>query len=210
MDIKKKDIVDRLRKEYQGARPELEYKNPYELLVATILSAQCTDKRVNIVTKTLFKKYPDPSSLSKASYDVLCEEIHSCGFYQAKATNLINTAKMLCEMFGGEVPKTLEELTLLPGVGRKTANVVLFNAFGKPAFAVDTHVFRVSNRLGIADSDNVLDTEKQLTELIDENEWGDAHHWLIYHGRRICASRKPKCHTCFLNDLCRYYNEGEK
>ena len=196
------EILKRLETVYFDAKPALNFSNPYELLVATILSAQCTDVRVNMVTKNLFKKYPDAFCLANSNIDELKEEIHSCGCYAIKAKNLIGTAHILCEKHNGNVPSTMEELTMLPGVGRKTANVVLSNAFGIPGIAVDTHVFRVSNRLGLANSKDVEKTEMQLRKNIPENKWSNAHHWLIYHGRQVCSARNPKCTNCFLNDLC--------
>lgn len=198
----KQEILRRLEEEYQGAKPALHYATPFQLLVATILSAQCTDVRVNLVTKDLFVKYKDAAALAGADYDELCGEIHSCGCYGVKAKNLIGTAKLLVEKYGGEVPQTMDELTELPGVGRKTANVVLSNAFGIPGFAVDTHVFRVSNRMGLACAKDVAETERQLCALVPQEKWGDAHHWLIYHGRQVCAARKPKCETCVVGDIC--------
>lgn len=196
------EILRRMEQVYADAKPALHFQNAYELLVATILSAQCTDVRVNKVTKDLFVHYKNAEELSQADYSELCDEIHSCGCYAVKAKNLINTAKLLMEQFGGEVPQTMEELTTLPGVGRKTANVVLSNAFGIPGFAVDTHVFRVSNRLGLAHAKDVAKTEEQLCALVPREKWGNAHHWLIYHGRQICSARKPKCGECFLKDIC--------
>lgn len=196
------EILRRMEQVYADAKPALHFHNAYELLVATILSAQCTDVRVNKVTKDLFVHYKNAEELSRADYSELCDEIHSCGCYAVKAKNLINTAKLLMEQFGGEVPQTMEELTTLPGVGRKTANVVLSNAFGIPGFAVDTHVFRVSNRLGLAHAKDVAKTEEQLCALVPREKWGNAHHWLIYHGRQICSARKPKCGECFLKDIC--------
>jgi len=195
-------ILQRMSEVYAGAKPALHFRSPYELLVATILSAQCTDKRVNQVTEGLFAHYPTPQALAAADLDALAEEIHSCGCYAMKAKNLLGTAKKLVEEFGGQVPRTMEELTTLPGVGRKTANVVLSNAFGIPGLAVDTHVFRVSNRLGLAQAKNVEKTEEQLCALIPRERWGEAHHWLIYHGRQVCSARKPACKSCFLRDLC--------
>lgn len=205
MIMYKQEILNRLEQHYAGASSELDFKNPYELLVATILSAQCTDVRVNIVTKGLFKKYPDVHSLANADVDELMEQIHSCGYYTMKAKNLIGTSKAILEL-GGQVPNTMEELIKLPGVGRKTANVVLSNAFGVPGFAVDTHVFRVTNRLGLADAKDVDKVEQQMCALLPEEKWGQAHHWLIYHGRRVCHARKPECGTCFLNDICKEYS----
>lgn len=196
------EILRRLEEVYFDAKPALHFKNPYELLVATILSAQCTDVRVNQVTEKLFPHYPDAEHLAQADFSELCDEIHSCGCYSVKAKNLISTAKTLVREYGGEVPDTMEALTKLAGVGRKTANVVLSNAFGIPGIAVDTHVFRVSHRLGLADAKDVEKTEFQLRELIPEEKWGQAHHWLIYHGRQVCTARKPACDTCFLRDIC--------
>ena len=202
--MSKQDILSLLEQHYKGAKPALEFKNPYELLVATILSAQCTDVRVNKVTRGLFAHYPDAAALSAADYDELCSEVKSCGCYGVKAKNLIGTAKLLMSGHDGEVPRTMEELTALPGVGRKTANVVLSNAFGIPGLAVDTHVFRVSARLGLASGKDVETTEKELCALIPREKWGEAHHWLIYHGRQVCSARKPACAECFLRELCPY------
>lgn len=198
----KQEILRRLEEVYYGAKPALNYTNAYELLVATILSAQCTDVRVNKVTEKLFVHYPDAQHLAAADFAALCDEIHSCGCYSVKAKNLIETAKTLVTRYDGAVPRTMEELTTLAGVGRKTANVVLSNAFGIPGIAVDTHVFRVSHRLGLADAKDVEKTEFQLRALIPEEKWGAAHHWLIYHGRQVCTARKPACETCFLRDIC--------
>lgn len=202
MKVQKQEILKRLEQAYQGAVPALHFANPFELLVATILSAQCTDARVNQVTKYLFLKYKNARELAAADFEELCEDIHSCGCYRVKAKNLMGMAKILEEKYGGEVPADMDKLTELPGVGRKTANVVLSNAFGIPGFAVDTHVFRVSNRLGLAQAEDVRKTEEQMCALIPEEKWGQAHHWLIYHGRQICHARKPACSDCFLNDLC--------
>ena len=201
------EIINRLEKHYEGARPGLVFKNAYELLVATILSAQCTDKRVNEVTRDLFVKYPDARTLAEADMEELQQEIHSCGFYTVKARNLKATAKILTEKYDGEVPRTMEELVVLPGVGRKTANVVLSNAYGIPGLAVDTHVFRVSHRLALSDAKDPDGTERQLCEIIPMEKWKDAHHWLIYHGRQICSSQRPKCSECFLNDICAFIKE---
>lgn len=202
MENRKQEILKRLEEVYIDAVPALHFVNPYQLLVATILSAQCTDVRVNKVTEKLFVKYKNAEELAAADFDELCDDIHSCGCYSVKAKNLIGTAKMLVEQYGGEVPPDMDELTKLPGVGRKTANVVLSNAFGIPGFAVDTHVFRVSNRLGLANAKDVLKTEEQMCALIPKEKWGNAHHWIIYHGRQVCHARKPACGTCFLRDLC--------
>lgn len=196
------EVFRRLEEKYKDSKSGLDFKNPYELLIATILSAQCTDVRVNKITKDLFMHYPDAFALAEADFDTLSGEIHSCGFYTTKAKNLIATAKILVEKYDGKVPQTMEALTKLPGVGRKTANVVLSNAFGIPGFAVDTHVFRVSHRLGLSDAKDPEGTEQDLCALVPKAQWGDAHHWLIWHGREICSARKPKCETCFLKDIC--------
>ena len=197
------EILKRLENNYPGAKPGLKYSNPFELLIATILSAQTTDRQVNAVTGGLFKRCPDAESFLALSQGELEDIIRSCGFYSAKAKNILATCLVLDEKYGGEVPQTREELMALPGVGRKTANVVLSNAFGIPAIAVDTHVFRVSNRLGLAKAKDVMGTEQQLMRAIPKDKWGAAHHWLIYHGRRVCHARKPDCTGCFLNDICK-------
>lgn len=200
----KEVILDRLEKHYYGAKPGLVFHNAFELLIATIMAAQTTDRQVNEVTKTLFQKYPDAQSFLSLTQGELEQLIKSTGFYRNKAANVLKTCHMLVEKYGGEVPGTMEELTSLAGVGRKTANVVLSNSFGIPAIAVDTHVFRVSNRLGLANAKDVLTTEKQLMKNIPREKWSDAHHWLIWHGRKICAARKPQCGNCFLLDVCQW------
>lgn len=200
-------VIEILMDLYPDAKAELNYSNPFELLIATILSAQCTDVQVNKTTEKLFKELKTPEDYLKLSIEELGERIRSCGFYRTKSKNILATCKLLIEKFDGKVPDTLEELMSLPGVGRKTANVVLSNAFSKPAIAVDTHVFRVSNRIGLADSKNVLDTEKDLMENIRKEMWSKAHHLLIFHGRRICKARRPLCHKCPLTDYCFYYKE---
>ena len=187
---------------YPDARPELNFKNEYELLIAAILSAQCTDKRVNIVTDELFRLFSTPASLGALTYSELEPYIKTCGLYRMKAKNCVEACRMIVEMFGGKVPSTREELMMLPGVGRKVANVVLSNAFGVPAIAVDTHVFRVANRLGLARAKTVEKTEQQLMENIPEDLWSLSHHLLIFHGRRCCSAQKPKCETCGVRDLC--------
>ncbi len=194
-------ILDRLEEMYPEAKAELVFSNPYEMLVATMLSAQCTDKQVNKVTPAVFARYPDVRTMAEAQVEDLYPMVKSCGF-KSKAGNIIAACRMIQEEHGGQVPDTREALVRLPGVGRKTANVVLSNAFGIPAFAVDTHVFRVSNRLGLCKADTVEDTEKQITRLIPEEKWGQAHHWLIWHGRRICKAQRPLCDECGLRDLC--------
>lgn len=202
-----REVIEILLRTYPDAKAELNFSNPFELLVATILSAQTTDVQVNKVTGNLFKEYKTPEDFLKISEDELMEKIRSIGFYRNKSKNILATCKILVEKYGGKVPDTIDELMKLPGVGRKTANVVISNAFGKDAIAVDTHVFRVSNRIGIANSDDVLDTEKQLMESIEKNMWSKAHHLLIFHGRRICKARKPLCDKCPLTEYCLYYKK---
>ncbi len=199
---RKAQILRVLEETYPEAKAELNFTNPYETLVATILSAQCTDRQVNLVTPAVFARYPDAAAMAEASVEELFPMVKSCGF-RSKAGNIIAACQKIREDFGGEVPRTLEELTRLPGVGRKTANVVLSNAFGIPAFAVDTHVFRVSNRLGLCRADTVEETERQMTRLIPREKWGRAHHWLIWHGRRVCKAQRPLCGECPLQAWCR-------
>ena len=182
----------------------LEHENAYELLVATILSAQCTDVRVNQVTKVLFAMADTPEKMVALGYDKVLDTIKSCGLANNKAKNIIASSKVLIKEYGGEVPSDFDKLTDLPGVGRKTANVVLSNAFGVPAIAVDTHVFRVSNRLGLAHSDTPEKTEEDLKNILDRADWSRMHHMLIWHGREICHSRKPDCADCILYGECEY------
>jgi endonuclease III len=189
---------------------ELQFKTPWQLLVATILSAQSTDKQVNRITGQLFKKYPGPAELASLSPDELAKEIQGVGLFRNKSRHLAATARAVLEDHGGEVPPTLEELQALPGVGRKTANVVLSNAFGIPALAVDTHVFRVSNRIGLTQAKTPEQAEKQLTRAIPREMWSDAHHWLILHGRYICTARKPACQSCPVSAECKYYDIIQK
>lgn len=206
-----KRILEGLQSLYPDAHCELNFETPFQLLIATILSAQCTDAKVNQVTRDLFRKYPTPADFLTLSQEELEQEIKSIGLYKSKSKNILETCRILCEKYNGEVPQTREELEALPGVGRKTANVVLSNAFGIPAIAVDTHVFRVSNRLGLAESDQVYETEQQLMKRIPKKQWSDAHHWLIWHGRRICHARSPRCSECILRPLCKYAKrEGVK
>ncbi|MDY2631710.1 MULTISPECIES: endonuclease III [unclassified Clostridium] len=210
MKKRTKDILDILKEDYPDAKCELNHESPFQLLVATILSAQTTDKKVNEVTETLFRDYPDLDAFLTLSVEELEERIKQIGLYRSKAKNLIMMCNQLKEKFNGEVPRTMEEITSLAGAGRKTANVVLSNAFGVPSIAVDTHVFRVSNRLGMADSDNVLEVEKQLQKELPKREWSLTHHLLIFHGRRCCIARNPKCEICNLTNYCKYYKEVKK
>ena len=202
-DINK--ILDKLEETYPDAKCELNYTTPFELLIATILSAQCTDIRVNIVTEKLFKKYNTAKDFNKLSVDEISEEIKSCGLYKSKSQKIKQTSKILCELYNGEVPNTLEELVKLPGVGRKTAGVVLSNAFGQDAIAVDTHVFRVSNRIGIVNTSTPEKTEFALMEAIPKKRWSKSHHLMIFHGRRVCKARKPECSNCTIKDMCNYF-----
>lgn len=204
--MNREKILRELKACYPGVKSALKFSNPFELLIATILSAQTTDKQVNKVTLDLFKKYPNAYALSKLSAEELEPKIKSIGLYKNKSKNIIATSKILVEKYQGQVPTTREELITLPGVGRKTANVVLSNAFNIPAIAVDTHVQRVANRLGLAESNNPLKTEEQLMQVIPSEDWSDAHHWLIWHGRLICKARKPECEKCKLNAVCEYNN----
>ena len=208
MKKRTKEVLEILKEEYPDAKCELNYETPFQLLVATILSAQTTDKKVNEVTKGLFKDYPDVDSFLTISQEELEDRIKQIGLYRNKAKNLIMMVHQLKENFGGEVPKTMEGITSLAGAGRKTANVVLSNAFGVPSIAVDTHVFRVSKRIGLAHSDNVLETEKQLQKELPKKEWSLTHHLLIFHGRRCCIARKPKCDICKINKYCDYFKNN--
>lgn len=198
-------ILKILEATYGGMSTALHYGTPFQLLVSTMLAAQSTDARVNIVTAELFKKYPDAHTLSQLSLQEMEAAIKTVGLYRTKAKNILATSKILAEQYDGNLPETREELMRLPGVGRKTANVVLSISRNFPAIAVDTHVFRVSNRLGLAEAANVLETEKQLMQNIPENKWSAAHHWLIWHGRKICKARNPLCEECPLKSWCRFY-----
>ncbi|MGE5675650.1 MAG: endonuclease III [Mycobacterium leprae] len=197
-------ILERLRETYPDAKCALDHRSPFELLIAVMLSAQCTDVRVNIVTARIFPTHNRPEHFVGLSLDEIGSMIRDCGLWQTKAKNIHATCRLLLEKHGGEVPGTMEELIALPGVGRKTANVVLSNAFGVPAIAVDTHVFRVANRIGLAHADNVEKTEEQLMATIPREQWSMAHHWLIHHGRQLCHARKPNCAECPLLNLCAY------
>ena len=191
-----------LEEVYRGAVPELKFNSAFELLVAVILSAQCTDKRVNQVTKILFPIANTPKKILELGQIELEKIIKPCGFFKTKSKHIIETAKILSESYGGEVPSDFEELVKLPGVGRKTANVVTSVAFKKPAIAVDTHVFRLANRLKLAEGKTPLEVELGLQKIIPREKWSAAHHWLIRHGREICRSRSPKCQECPLKNIC--------
>jgi endonuclease III len=192
---------------YKDARPALHYATAYELLIAVILSAQCTDERVNKVTAELFKEHNTPETMLLLSQEQLEKYIFSCGLYKSKAAHILSATKDIVERFGGQVPESFSDLKSLAGVGQKTANVVSAVWFDKDAIAVDTHVFRVSNRLGLADANTPLKTEEQLKKVIPQKDWSKAHHWLIYHGRRVCHSQKPDCGNCALREYCDYYKQ---
>lgn len=198
----KLEIVACLEQIYKGEGTMLKYSSPFELLVAVVLAAQCTDERVNKITARIFPRLNTPEKMAALSLEQLEAEIRDCGLYHAKAKNLLGACKLLIEKFDGQVPATIPELMELPGVGQKTANVVANVVFGVPAIAVDTHVFRVSHRLQLAKGKDPLETEKELERLIPKEKWGEAHHWLIWHGRRVCKARKPLCKDCVLLDLC--------
>ena len=200
-------ILTELERLYPEAKPALQYRTPFELLVAVVLSAQCTDERVNKVTAELFKEHNTPQTMLALTQAELEQKIYSCGFYRMKAEHILSASRDIIEKFGGNVPDNLKDLQTLAGVGRKTANVVYSVAFGGDAIAVDTHVFRVSNRLGLAAAATPEKTELQLMQAIPKNLWSKAHHWLIYHGRRVCHSQKPDCQNCTLKPWCKYYKE---
>lgn len=200
----KLEMLERFQQQYGILKPALHYNTPFELLVAVVLSAQCTDERVNIVTAGLFPMYSGPEKILSLGLMGLEEKIHTCGLYRSKAKNILATCAILCEQYHGEVPCTFDELVKLPGVGRKTANVLVSVLFDVPAIAVDTHVFRVANRLHLAVGKTPLEVERGLKKAIPKMWWSRAHHWLIWHGRKICKARKPLCNQCFQEDLCPY------
>jgi endonuclease-3 len=202
------ELIKRFEKAYPNVKCALNHSNPFELLIATILSAQCTDERVNIVTSNLFKKYRTPADYLKVSHDELAKDIKSVSFFNNKARNIQKTAKKLIDNFGGEVPRTMDELLTLDGVARKTANVVLGDAFGiAEGIVVDTHVARLAQRLELSKNKTPEKIEKDLMQIVPKQYWILFSHWLINHGRKICNARKPKCEECFLNDICPYYKK---
>ncbi len=206
-----KNIIDYFSTHQPIAETELDYQSPYQLLVSVILSAQCTDKRVNLITPSVFGKFPDAIALSKSNQEEVFDLIRSCSYPNNKAKHLVGMAKMLVEEFNNIVPEDIEDLQKLPGVGRKTANVIASVVFNKPAMAVDTHVFRVSARLGLSTkAKNPLETEKQLVAYIPEDKIAIAHHWLILHGRYVCLARKPKCKECGISDFCKYFQSVKR
>jgi endonuclease-3 len=203
-------IFSLLKKEYPNPKSALDHQTPFQLLIATILSAQCTDARVNIVTKELFKKYKKPEDYIDVSSEELEKDIYSTGFYKQKAKSIKECCKVLVGEYKGKVPADFEALTKLPGVGRKTASVVAGNSFGIPSIAVDTHVKRLSNLMGFVDSSDPEKIEMRLKELIPEKEWTNTSHWLIYHGRKICIARKPKCLQCVVGNFCPSFNPANR
>ena len=207
MDWKEEDtkiLLEEMEKMYPAPECALEFGSLFQLLIAVILSAQTTDKQVNVVTKDLFREYPDAASLAEADPEAVEEIIRRIGMYKTKTKNIIAASRILVEEYGGEVPEDFDRLVKLPGVGRKTANVVLAVGCGVPAIPVDTHVFRVANRIGIVEEKDVLKTELALMEQLPKDSWIDMHHALIWHGRRVCKARKPECDTCSIADICRY------
>ena len=211
--MKKRELYDlcsqRLAKEYPHAATELHFSSPYQLLVAVMLSAQCTDKRVNMVTPALFAAFPDAAHMAEASEDQIFDYIHSVSYPNSKSRHLAALARMLRDEYGGVVPSDIDALQRLPGVGRKTANVVAAVVFDQPAMPVDTHVFRVANRIGLTtDSKTPLATERELVKYIPSELLSKAHHWLILHGRYVCQARKPKCDSCGLTGVCKHYRKG--
>lgn len=197
-------LLDKLRSVVKNPVSELEFSDPFQLLIAVILSAQCTDKRVNIVTKKLFHKWGTPQLLASASLNEVEEVIKPCGFYHNKGKNIIECSRQIVETYNGQVPSDLESLMALSGVGRKTANVVLAVAFNKPALPVDTHVYRVAHRLGLSNAQNVTDVELDLMKLFDEDNWIELHHLFLLFGRYHCTARNPKCKDCVLKEMCKY------
>lgn len=205
-----KQIMKILFERYPGLKPYLHAKNPFESLIATILSAQTTDARVNKVTPVLFSYYPGPEELARADQKKVIEIIHSIGFYRNKSKNIIETSKALVERFDGKVPSDMKDLLTLPGVGRKTANVVRANAFGYPTMPVDTHVFRVSNRIGLSKSKNPDECEEDLCRILPAEIWNRSHLTLIMHGRTLCKARKALCEDCTIQDHCHYFSDKKK
>lgn len=200
-------VIEYFKANMPVAETELNHTSPYELIVATILSAQCTDKRVNIITPAFFERFPTPEALAVAQQEAVFDVIKSCSYPNNKAKNLVGMARAVVERFNGEIPVDLNDLQTLPGVGRKTANVVASIAFNTAAIAVDTHVFRVARRIGLSQNAKTpLETEKELMQYIPKELWAVAHHWLILHGRYTCIARKPKCPECGLKDFCKEYN----
>ncbi len=204
-------VLDYFRENIKLAETELNYQNGFQLLIAVILSAQCTDKRVNLITPSLFYDYPDAHSMRNANQEIIFEYIKSCSYPNNKAKHIAQTAKIIAEKYNGEIPEDVDELQKLPGVGRKTAHVIAAVLFRQAKMPVDTHVFRVSARIGLTNNaKTVLQAEKQLVKYIPEKDIPDAHHWLILHGRYVCTAKKPKCETCGISQYCKFYQQNNK
>lgn len=203
-------VIEYFKEKYPDPKTALNYDNPFQLLIATIMSAQTTDTQVNKVTKKLFSKYKSAEDFANLDEKELQKEIKSIGLYKNKSKYIIESSKIIVNDYGGEIPQKRKELVKLPGVGRKTANVVLANAFGHETIAVDTHVFRVANRIGLVDTDNRDQVEKDLMEVVSKSYWTKFHHWLIFHGREICKARNPLCDKCKISSNCSYYQEQIK
>jgi len=208
-EVRRREVLRILEYTYQDSGSALKYGSVFQLLVAVMLSAQTNDNQVNKITAALFELFPDAAAFAALSPQQLAPHISSCGLYNSKAKNIVAAARAICEQYGGEVPPHKDKLTALPGVGGKTANVVLSQGFGIPALAVDTHVFRVAHRLDMAQGKTPLAVEQQLTALIPREKWSQAHHWFIWHGRRLCAAQKPRCSVCPLNHLCPFYKNPQ-
>lgn len=206
----KNELIEKIQNEYRNAKCELNFDSPFQLLVAVVLSAQCTDKRVNKVTEQLFKKYPTAYDIEKQDLETIENEIRSCGFYHNKALALKSLSQDIVSKYGGNFPKTKQELKTLRGVGEKTANVVVSMVYGEPAIAVDTHVFRVSNRLGLANANSPEKTQKQLEKLLPKKYWINTHYALVLHGRYVCLARNPKCEICDFKEECKFYQNMKK
>ncbi len=198
----KQEMLELLEQHYKDTTTALNYSTPFELLIAVVLSAQCTDARVNIITGRMFPRYNTPEKILELGQAGLADEIRDCGLFRSKAKNIMSTCEILCREYNGQVPDNFDDLLKLPGVGRKTANVLVSQLFGVPAIAVDTHVFRVANRLKLAVGDTPLAVEQGLMRAIPREKWGDAHHWIIWHGRKVCKATNPACTVCPLNHLC--------
>ncbi len=202
--------VERLKEEYLGAQCSLEYKNPLELLISVRLAAQCTDARVNMVTPALFERFPTLDAFCEAEEDEIAELIKSCGLYKSKARDIYKMVRVLRDDYGGKVPDTIEELVKLPGVGRKTANLIVGDVYHKPAFVTDTHCIRICGLLGLTDNKEPYKVEKDLRAVIEPSEGNDFCHRLVLHGRAVCIARRPKCDKCCMNDVCRYANSPKE
>ena len=210
VSAKKREIIDQLSVKYDGAKPALEFTNAFELLVATILSAQCTDARVNMVTPVLYSKYPTLEALAEADEQDISDIIRSCGFYKTKAHDISLASKMLVNEYGGVVPDTVEELIKLPGIGRKTANLVVGDIYGKPAVVCDTHCIRITNLLGFTTSKDPAKCEIELREILDPNESNNFCHRMVLHGRAVCVARRPQCDKCVLKEICEHARKTEE